>query len=220
VGFARRVVGYKRLTLLVQDPDRATRLLSGSTPLQLLIAGKAHPQDDLAKGMLQSMFGMKWQPNVQERVAFLEDYDLGMAAHLVSGCDVWVNLPRPPLEASGTSGMKAALNGALNLSVLDGWWEEAFDHANGWGIHGDPEREPEAQDERDAAALYDLFESEVLPLFYDRDPEGVPKGWIERVKASLRSIGPRFAASRMLHDYVEDTYRLGPVGSPHRRADT
>ncbi|HJP65557.1 MAG TPA: alpha-glucan family phosphorylase [Actinomycetota bacterium] len=209
VGFARRVAGYKRLTLLVHDPDRATALLSGPTPLQLLIAGKAHPQDELAKGMLQSMFGMKWQGSVPERVAFLEDYDLDMAAHLVSGCDVWVNVPRPPLEASGTSGMKAALNGALNLSILDGWWEEAFDGANGWGIQGHPDLEPEAQDDRDAAALYDLLEREVLPLFYQRTDGGLPRGWIGRIKASMRSIAPRFSATRMVRDYAEHSYRLG-----------
>jgi starch phosphorylase len=208
VGFARRVAGYKRLTLLVHDPERATRLLSGPQPLQLLIAGKAHPQDELAKGMLRSMFSMKWQAPVAERVAFLEDYDTGMAARLVSGCDLWVNVPRPPLEASGTSGMKAALNGALNLSVLDGWWEEAFDDANGWGIRGDPELEPEVQDDRDAAALYDLLETEVLPLFYERGDDGIPRGWIERVRASLRTIGPRFTASRMVRDYVEGPYDL------------
>jgi glycogen phosphorylase len=203
VGFARRVAGYKRVTLLVHDPERAMRLVSGSRPIQLLVAGKAHPRDEQAKGMLQAVFGMKWQPSVPERAAFLEDYDVGLAAALVAGCDVWVNVPRPPLEASGTSGMKAALNGALNLSVLDGWWEEAFNGTNGWGIQGDPSLEPEVQDERDAVALYRTLEEEVVPLFYERNAEGIPRGWIERVRASLRTIGPRFTATRMLQDYAE-----------------
>jgi starch phosphorylase len=208
VGFARRVAGYKRITLLAHDPERATALVSGPQPIQLLIAGKAHPQDELAKGMLQSVFTMKWDTSVQERVAFLEDYDLGVAAHLVAGCDVWVNVPRPPLEASGTSGMKAAMNGALNLSVQDGWWEEAFDGTNGWGIRGEPTLEPDVQDDRDADALYGTLEREVIPLFYQRDQEGIPRGWIDRVKASLRTIGPRFNAGRMLRDYVEGPYGL------------
>jgi starch phosphorylase len=207
VGFARRVAGYKRLTLLVHDPERAMRLISDPQPLQLLVAGKAHPRDEQAKGMLQSVFGMKWQPSGPERAAFLEDYDMEMAARLVAGCDVWVNVPRPPLEASGTSGMKAALNGALNLSVLDGWWDEAFDGTNGWGIMGDPSLEPEQQDERDAAALYDTLENEVVPLFYDRNGSGIPRGWVERIRVSLRTIGPQFNASRMLHEYA-DRYRL------------
>jgi starch phosphorylase len=208
IGFARRVAGYKRLTLLAHDPDRATALLGGPRPIQLLIAGKAHPQDELAKGMLQSIFTMKWHTTVQERVAFLEDYDTGVAARLVGGCDVWVNVPRPPLEASGTSGMKAALNGALNLSVLDGWWEEAFDGTNGWGIRGDPTLESEVQDDRDADALYAALENEVIPLFYERDGEGIPPGWIARIKASLRTIGPGFNAGRMLRDYVDGPYGL------------
>jgi glycogen phosphorylase len=207
VGFARRVAGYKRLTLLVHDPERAVRLISDPRPIQLLVAGKAHPRDDQAKGMLQSVFGMKWQPSVPERAAFLEDYDMEMAARLVAGCDVWVNVPRPPLEASGTSGMKAALNGALNLSLLDGWWEEAFDGTNGWGIQGDPSLEPELQDDRDAAALYDTLENQVVPLYYDRDGADIPRGWVERIRASLRTIGPRFNAGRMLYEYA-DRYRL------------
>jgi glycogen phosphorylase len=208
LGFARRVAGYKRLDLLVHDPWRAVRLLEEPDPIQLVLAGKAHPADELAKRILQSVFGLKWQPHVSERVAFLEDYDLGMAARLVAGCDVWVNVPRPPLEASGTSGMKAALNGALNLSVLDGWWSEAYDGTNGWGIEGDPNADVGAQDDHDAASLFGLLEEQVVPLFYQRDPDGVPAGWVQRMKASLLTCGPRFSASRMLEDYRAKAYHL------------
>ena len=208
IGFARRVAGYKRLTLLVHDPDRAAGMVTGPRPIQLLVAGKAHPQDELAKGMLQSLFTMKWETAVQERVAFLEDYDMPIAATLVAGCDVWVNVPRPPLEASGTSGMKAALNGGLNLSVLDGWWEEAFDGSNGWGIESAPDLEPELQDERDATTLYDLLEHQVVPLFHERDAGGIPRGWVARVKASLRTAGSQFTAGRMLREYVGSAYLL------------
>ena len=214
VGFARRAATYKRLYLLIHDPARALALLDGDGPIQLLLAGKAHPQDEEAKRSVQSVFGLKWAPNVAQRVAYLEDYDLGMASQLIAGCDVWINLPRAPLEACGTSGMKAALNGVLNLSVMDGWWEEAFDGSNGWGIVGDPGLDAAAQDARDAAAMYDLLENEVIPLFYERDANGVPTGWVERIRASMRSIAPRFNATRMLSDYVNGPYRAEvPVGA-------
>jgi starch phosphorylase len=143
---------------------------------------------------------------VGSRVAFLEDYDLSMAARLVRGCDVWLNVPRPPLEASGTSGMKAALNGSLNVSVLDGWWEEAYDGENGWALGGTPEPDSHAQDDRDADELYTLFESEILPLFYERDASGLPRGWLRRVRTSLRSIAPRYNARRVLAEYVGRAY--------------
>ncbi len=143
---------------------------------------------------------------VGKRVAFLEDYDLAMATWLVAGCDVWVNLPRPPNEASGTSGMKVALNGGLNLSVLDGWWAEAYDGTNGWAIDGDLDDDEDAEDARHADALYHLLESEVVPLFYERDADGIPVGWVERVRASLRTLAPRFVATRMVEDYVREVY--------------
>jgi starch phosphorylase len=139
-------------------------------------------------------------------VAFLEDYDIGLASLLTAGCDVWINLPRPPLEASGTSGMKAAFNATLNLSVLDGWWAEAYDGTNGWAIADTQEDNHAVQDARDALALYDLLEREVIPLFYDRDANGIPRGWVARMKACLRTIGPRFCATRMLDDYVRNIY--------------
>ena len=206
LGFARRLAAYKRLHLLTQDGARALRLLEGPHPVQVVIAGKAHPQDLEAKALLQRVFSFKEEAGVAHRVAFLEDYDLHMAEQLVRGCDVWLNLPRPPHEASGTSGMKAALNGALHLSVLDGWWEEAFDEGSGWAIEGESADDEDTQDDRDAEALYYLLETEVVPLFYDRDSAGVPRGWLRRIRQSLRSIGPRFNAQRMLSDYLSRAY--------------
>jgi len=207
VGFARRIATYKRLHLLTVDPARALALLEEPRPLQLLFAGKAHPNDDAAKRIVADLFRLKGAPAVAGRVAFLEDYDLSLAGWLVGGSDLWVNLPRPPNEASGTSGMKAALNGGLNLSVLDGWWAEAYDGTNGWAIDGEVDPDEAAQDARHAAALYDLLEHEVLPLFYDRDEHGIPRGWVERMRASLRTLGPRFVATRMVGDYVRTVYR-------------
>jgi starch phosphorylase len=144
---------------------------------------------------------------VAPRIAFLEDYDMGVAVHLVAGSDVWVNLPRPPMEASGTSGMKSALNGGLNLSVLDGWWAEAYDGTNGWAVGDGTEwNDPEAQDDRDATHLFDMIERELLPAFQTRDDAGVPSQWVARVKRSLRTIGPRFGTDRMLREYLEGIY--------------
>ena len=206
LGFARRLATYKRLHLLIQDPERMLRLLDAPQPIQLLFAGKAHPRDDDAKRVLARMFDLKSDPRIGGRVAFLEDYDIGLASILTNGCGVWINLPRPPLEASGTSGMKAACNGVLNLSVLDGWWAEAYDGGNGWAIDGSEDADAAAKDARDAAALFDLLEREVIPMYYDRDAAGIPHAWITRIKASLRTIGPRFCATRMLDEYVRKIY--------------
>lgn len=206
LGFARRVASYKRLSLLVADAGRALGLLGGPRHVQVVIAGKAHPQDDGAKRMVQSIFALKEQQSAGAHVVFLEDYDLPAARKLVAGCDVWVNLPRPPLEASGTSGMKAALNGGLNLSVLDGWWDEAFDGANGWAIRSEPGPDEGAQDARDADALYGLLEREVVPLFHDRDESGLPRRWLRLVRSSLRSLAPAFSTARTLHEYATRIY--------------
>jgi starch phosphorylase len=206
LGFARRVATYKRLYLLIQDRERFLRLLEGPRPIQLLYAGKAHPKDDEGKRLIVQLFGLKSDARTGGRVAFMEDYDMGLASILTAGCDVWVNLPRPPLEASGTSGIKAAFSGTLNLSVLDGWWAEAYDGSNGWAIDGTEDPNAEAKDARDAAALFDLLEREVIPLYYERDSQGIPRGWVARIKASLRTIGPRFCATRMLDEYVRDIY--------------
>ena len=149
---------------------------------------------------------MKRDSELANRVVFVEDYDLDVARRLVSGCDVWVNLPRRPMEASGTSGMKATFNGLLQLSVLDGWWAEAYDGENGWAIPGDEDDDGEAADARDAARFYDLLEHEVIPAFYDRDEHGVPHAWCERIKRALVTCAPRFSAARMLNDYAEQIY--------------
>jgi starch phosphorylase len=206
IGFARRLATYKRLYLLSLRPERALRLLEGDQAVQFVFAGKAHPLDDEAKGIVRDLFRLKGSPAVADRVAFLEDYDLSFAAELVAGCDVWVNVPRPPEEASGTSGMKAALNGALNLSVLDGWWAEAYDGTNGWAIDGAVDENRDAQDQRHADALFDVLEGEVVPLFYDRDGTGLPHRWLAMVRASLRTNGPRFSASRMVREYMTRIY--------------
>jgi starch phosphorylase len=186
--------------------SRALALLSADRPIQVVIAGKAHPRDDDAKRIIQLIFGMKSAPIVGARVAFVEDYDMGTAARLLAGCDVWVNTPRPPLEASGTSGMKAVLNGGLNLSVLDGWWEEAWDGQSGWAIHSTAGPDDNVQDARDSHQLYTLLEREVVPAFHDRDEAGLPRAWLRKIKASLRTLGPRFNTARVLEDYRTQQY--------------
>jgi starch phosphorylase len=206
IGFARRVATYKRLELLTRDPEATLALLAGDRPVQVVLAGKAHPRDEEAKHSLQRLFGLKAAQVVGERVVYLDDYDLAVAAMLVRGCDVWLNLPRPPLEASGTSGMKSAFNGGLQLSVLDGWWAEAYDGTNGWALPGETAENPLEQDEQDTKTLHRLLMDEVVPAFYDRSARGVPGAWLERIRSSLRSLGPRFCAARMLDEYVRGPY--------------
>jgi glycogen phosphorylase len=211
IGFARRVATYKRLDLLIRDPDWTVALLAGERPVQVVLAGKAHPRDEEAKRALRSLFGLKAAKVIGERVVFLDDYDLHSAARLVRGCDVWLNVPRPPLEASGTSGMKSVFNGGLQLSVLDGWWAEAYDPGpptrNGWAISGEVDPDHQAQDDRDAAVLHHLLEDEVVPTFYERDEAGLPQRWLDMIRASLRTLGPTFSATRMLAQYVDGPYR-------------
>lgn len=207
IGFARRVAGYKRLYLLARLTENG--LLAGidqsSTPFQLVLAGKAHPADHEAKEDLRNRFQLKHTPEISKRVVFLEDYDLSVARMLTCGVDLWLNLPRPPLEASGTSGMKVALNGGLNLSVLDGWWDEAFDGENGWAIRS-PEADPHTQDEHDARVLAEILQHEAIPLFYERDQAGLPRRWLAKVKRSLRTLAGQFSAARMLKEYVALLY--------------
>ncbi len=206
IGFARRNATYKRIRLLIQDPSRALGLLGGPHRIQLVLAGKAHPSDDEAKNVVRELYRFKDLPAVAEHVVFLHEYDLGLAAQLVRGCDLWLNLPRSPLEASGTSGMKSVINGGLQLSVLDGWWAEAYDGANGWALSGDVDHDPSAQDARDAKALYDVFERDVAPAFYDRDADGIPRSWLARVRTSMRTLAPGFCTGRMLDDSTERIY--------------
>jgi glycogen phosphorylase len=207
LGFARRIATYKRLDLLTRDPEWTARLLGGERPVQVVLAGKAHPRDEDAKRVLARLFGMKQAKIVGSRVVFLDDYDLATAAWLVRGCDVWLNVPRPPLEASGTSGMKSAVNGGLQLSVLDGWWAEGFDGKNGWAMAGGVDDDAERQDTRDVEALHRTVDEEVLAAFYDRDEHGLPKLWLARMRESLKTLGPRFSATRMLSEYLSGPYR-------------
>jgi starch phosphorylase len=210
LGFARRLALYKRVYLLAYDAERVRRLLTSEPQVQLVVAGKAHPADEEGKDALRALFALKRESQaIASRMVVLEDYDLSVARELVAGCDVWVNLPRRPMEASGTSGMKATFNGVLQLSVLDGWWAEAYDGSNGWAIDGVELEDPGAADARDAAELYDLLEHQVVPLFYDRGEDGIPHGWCRMVKAALTACAPRFTSARMLDEYVERIYRSG-----------
>ncbi|MDP9435352.1 MAG: alpha-glucan family phosphorylase [Actinomycetota bacterium] len=208
VGFARRVPSYKRLTLMLRDPERLRSiLLHPEQPVQFVIAGKAHPADDGGKQLVQEIVRFADRADVRHRIAFLPDYDIGMARYLYGGCDVWLNNPLRPLEACGTSGMKAALNGGLNLSVLDGWWDEMYDGENGWAIPtADGVDDPHRRDDLEAAALYELLEQQVRTRFYDRGADGAPQRWVEMVRHTLQSLGPKVLASRMVRDYVHQLY--------------
>ncbi len=208
IGFARRVPTYKRLTLMLRDPDRLRRLLlHPQRPIQLVIAGKSHPADDNGKRLIQQMVRFADDPAIRHRIVFLPNYDIAMALSLYPGCDIWLNNPLRPFEACGTSGMKAALNGGLNLSILDGWWDEWHDGENGWAIPtADGVDDPEHRDDLEAAALYDLIEGSVAPRFYDRDERGLPRRWLEMVRHTLSSLGPKVLASRMVADYVTKLY--------------
>ena len=223
IGFARRVPTYKRLTLMLRDPERLERLLlDEDRPIQLIVAGKSHPADDGGKALIQQVVRFADRPEVRHRIAFLPDYDMSMARHLYWGCDVWLNNPLRPLEACGTSGMKSALNGGLNLSIRDGWWDEWYDGENGWAIPSADGMADEARrDDLEASALYDLLEQAVAPKFYERDEQGVPPRWIEMVRHTLQTLGPKVLASRMVRDYVEQYYThaaqslrqtVGPAG--------
>lgn len=207
IGFARRLATYKRLHLVALLPQRALALIGGEHPVQFVFAGKAHPDDTAAKEVVRQVFSLKRAPGVAGRAAFLEDYDIPLAGHLVAGCDVWVNVPRPPNEASGTSGMKSCLGGGLQLSVLDGWWAEAWDGTNGWAINGDVSEDHQAQDYRDAGAMFDLLEREVVPMFNERGADGVPQRWVGMMRRSLETNGPRFSATRMVREYADRVYR-------------
>ena len=216
IGFARRVPTYKRLTLMLRDPERLEALLlDESRPLQLIVAGKSHPADDAGKALIQQIVRFADRPEVRHRIAFLPDYDISMARLLYWGCDVWLNNPLRPLEACGTSGMKSALNGGLNLSIRDGWWDEWFDGENGWEIPSAEVVSEERRDDLESAALYELLQKSVAPKFYDRDENGIPGRWVEMVRHTLQSLGPKVLASRMVRDYTEQYY--APAAASLRR---
>ncbi len=215
IGFARRVPSYKRLTLMLRDPARLKALLlHPERPVQLIIAGKSHPADDGGKKLIQKLVHFADDPEVRHRIVFLPDYDIGMARLLYPGCDVWLNNPLRPLEACGTSGMKAALNGGLNLSILDGWWDEWYDGENGWAIPtADGVVDPDRRDDLEAAALYDLVEKSVASRYYDLDATGLPTRWITMLQHTLATLGPKVLASRMVRDYVNKLYAPAAVSS-------
>jgi starch phosphorylase len=208
IGFARRFTPYKRGTLLFRNRDWLKYLLNrDNLPVQIIFAGKAHPADQTGKALIQMVYGESRNSEFGSRIVFIENYDMSLAKILISGVDVWMNLPRRPLEASGTSGMKAAMNGALHLSVLDGWWREGYDGTNGWAVGEDRDYYHETeQDELDSQSLYNILQEELVPMYYRRDEHGLPAEWIERMKASMQTIIPRFNTCRMLEEYVAKYY--------------
>ncbi len=208
IGFARRFATYKRAELIFRDPERLARILNSSKwPVQIVFAGKAHPADDGGKRVLQNVYRRAVDPVFGGRVAFVDDYDLHVAHYLVQGCDIWLNNPRKPLEASGTSGMKASMNGCVNVSIGDGWWAEGYSGSNGFLIDPGVEHEDhEAMDAADADALYRLLEDQIVPAFYERDEQDVPRRWVGMVKDAIRTVAPRFCTRRMVKEYVAKMY--------------
>jgi starch phosphorylase len=208
IGFARRFATYKRADLIFHDLPRLKRILQDPwRPVQIIFAGKAHPADEPGQHLIQQVYALAKDHGLGGRITFVEDYDLHVARYFVHGVDVWLNTPRRPREASGTSGQKAALNGIPHLSVLDGWWHEGYNGANGWAIGEDHDYDdPTAQDRAEAEALYRLLEEEVVPLYYDRDRDDVPRGWMQVVKEAISSCAPTFSARRMVKEYAEQMY--------------
>jgi len=220
IGFARRFATYKRASLIFTDVARLARLLHDpDRPVQLVFAGKAHPADRPGQQVIQSIFERSRSPELRGRVFVLEDYDIRVAKLLVRGVDVWLNNPRRPLEASGTSGMKASVNGIVNLSVLDGWWDEGWTGDNGWAIGGRVTNPDEgAQDWSDAQDLYRILEQELIPAYYERDADGLPAKWAQLMRNSIASTIWRFSTSRMLHEYVERLYIPAVESAPDQDA--
>jgi starch phosphorylase len=206
LGFARRFTAYKRPNLVLHDAERFANILKNNErPVQFIVAGKAHPNDDDGKRMIRAMAQFSWREDVRDRVIFLEDYDIALAQNLAAGIDVWLNNPRRPAEACGTSGMKMVVNGGLHFSTLDGWWDEAYSPEVGWALGDDQEHGPE-HDASDALQLYDMLEQQIVPEFYDRDQAGAPRAWIARIRASMTTLTARFSSERMVRDYVEQAY--------------
>ncbi len=210
IGFGRRIVRYKRPTLIFRDQDRIAKLLNDpDRPVQIVFAGKAHPHDDAGKELLRDLHGLTQDPRFKGKVFYLENYDMNVGRTLVQGCDLWLNNPRRPFEACGTSGMKAVINGTLNLSILDGWWAEAYDKRNGYAFgRGMTHSEEEMQDQRDAEELIWTLENRVIPDFYDRSPEGVPLKWVGRIQRAMATLACRYNSDRMVQDYVNHCYLL------------
>ena len=208
IGCARRFATYKRGDMILSQPERLAGLINDSRhPIQIIFAGKAHPRDDEGKKLLQRIAQLSYTKNFRTSIVFIENYDYNVARHLVQGVDVWLNTPRRPLEACGTSGQKVILNGGLNLSVLDGWWNEAYDGKNGFAVgHGGMHNDPAIQNSRDAEYLYETLEKEVIPLYYQRDLHGIPSHWVKRMKHAMQTLGWRFIADRMVKDYAERFY--------------
>lgn len=207
LGFARRFTEYKRPNLLLSDPNRLARLLlNDKSPVQIIIAGKAHPADVMGKNMIREWIEFANQPRFRRHVVFLEDYDIDLAQELVQGVDVWINTPRRPWEACGTSGMKVLVNGGLNCSVLDGWWDEAYDPELGWAIGDGRGGAVQIVDARDAASLYDILETKIVPAFHDRDAAGMPRAWLQRIRKSMSALTSVFSSARMMREYVESSY--------------
>jgi len=204
IGSARRLATYKRGDLILSQPERLVKLVADpKRPLQIIFAGKSHPRDDEGKKILQRIIQYAKNPELKRRIVFVEDYDYNVARHLVQGVDVWLNTPRRPMEACGTSGQKVVLNGGLNLSILDGWWNEGYNGRNGFAIgHGGMHSDPNEQNRRDSEFLYQTLEQEVIPLYYERDGGGIPHQWVQRVKESMKSLGWCFCADRMVRDYA------------------
>ena len=215
IGFARRFATYKRATLIFRDLERLERiLLDIHRPVQIVFAGKAHPADEPGKSLIQHIYNLAKHNRVGGRIAFIEDYDMHMARYLTQGVDVWLNNPLRPREASGTSGMKAAINGIPNLSILDGWWVEGYNGANGWAIGEDRAfANQDAQDEFDANSIYQLLEEEIVPLYYDRDRDGTPRGWLEIMRESIRSNISMFGTRRMIKEYTTELYIQAMIAS-------
>jgi starch phosphorylase len=221
LGFARRFATYKRPNLLLHDPERLLRLLTdGERPVQLILAGKAHPADGAGQAMIREWFRFLRRPEARRRVAFLPDYDLLLAEQLVQGVDLWINTPRRPWEASGTSGMKVLVNGGLNLSELDGWWAEAYAPEVGWALgDGQEHGDDPGWDAAEAEALYTLLEREVVPAFYTRDVQGIPTAWVARMRESMARLTPRFSANRVVREYTERYYLPAAAAYRRRAAD-
>ena len=214
IGFARRFAGYKRSTLLFRDPERLARILNNpERPVQFLFAGKAHPRDEPAKALIREVMALSSRPEFRDRLVLLEGYDIELARSLVQGCDIWLNTPLRPLEASGTSGMKACANGAIHMSVMDGWWWEAYQPALGWAVGRQRlDDDPEAQDAFDSNSIYDLLENQITSAFYERDDDGIPRAWVRRMKASIAAFCPVFNTSRMVTEYASKAYTPAAAG--------